>query len=274
MTPLASYIAKQYCLPVRRREIHDDLGFGGITSCHCFEMTDVIPLFEFIQEQNRRLASENRATDYARQNLKYMFLPAPDTWLEWKIPGNQGRWGYWLKEFDEKICVASALKVTGYPAFTFPIGTMRKPRNALEQFGWEFPSQPGEFFPDFAKPLLERINFGDEIGAVPVYLALINTPRIIGRKQHMPHAGLAKRLKMAGVTFPLLAWTEIKLEVGPPKIAGDEIHEARLTGRKALHFCRAHLRFRMGRLEYVSSHWRGDASLGIKRSRYKMKRAG
>jgi hypothetical protein len=101
-------------------------------------------------------------------------------------------------------------------------------------------------------------------------LALINTPRIIGRRQHMPHQGMQRKIaagkKMVG-KFPLKAWTEIKLEVMPPVIDGGQ-HEARLTGGKALHFCRAHLRIRMGHLERVSAHWRGDPSLGIKQTRY------
>lgn len=102
-------------------------------------------------------------------------------------------------------------------------------------------------------------------------LAMINTPRIIGRRQYMPHAGLQRRLAAAkGMVgkFPLHAWTEIKLEVRPPEEAGDAEHQTYLTGEKALHFCRAHLRVRLGKLEYVRSHWRGNPALGIKQSRY------
>jgi hypothetical protein len=72
-------------------------------------------------------------------------------------------------------------------------------------------------------------------------------------------------------TFPLRAWTEIKLEVCPPKWAGDlPENETHFTGTRALHFCRAHARIRLGRLEFVRAHWRGDPALGIKRSRYRL----
>lgn len=86
----------------------------------------------------------------------------------------------------------------------------------------------------------------------------------------MPHRGLERALianqKLVG-KFPLHAWTEIKLHVTPPKEAEGE-HEAHLTGERALHFCRAHLRIRLGRLEVVKAHWRGNPAIGIKQSRY------
>lgn len=106
-------------------------------------------------------------------------------------------------------------------------------------------------------------------------LAFINSPKIIGRRQHMPHKGLERELlknqKVIG-SFPLHAWTEIALDVTPPKeAAGQHEFEAHLTGRRALHFVRSHLRIREGRLQFVKSHWRGDAALGIRQSRYTVK---
>jgi hypothetical protein len=101
-------------------------------------------------------------------------------------------------------------------------------------------------------------------------LPFINTPRVIGRTQHMPHAGLERRLlRSMGGRFAVHAWHEIRLHVTPPDISEDD-HEAHLTGQRALHFCRAHLRIRLGQLQLVSAHWRGDAALGIKQARYKM----
>jgi hypothetical protein len=105
-------------------------------------------------------------------------------------------------------------------------------------------------------------------------LAMINTPRVVGRRQHMPHAGLQKALararQMVGKS-PLRAWSEIVLEVTPPDLHHDEDpRELRLSGAKALHFVRAHLRIRLGHLELVSSHWRGDPALGIKQTRYRV----
>jgi hypothetical protein len=105
-------------------------------------------------------------------------------------------------------------------------------------------------------------------------LALINTPRIIGRRQHMPHERVEReKLKGLGLVgkFPLHAWTEIILKVAPPDVrTGEPSTEAHLTGERCLHFVRTFLRVRMGQLEYVDAHWRGNPALGMKRSRYRL----
>ncbi|KTQ96970.1 hypothetical protein NS365_23330, partial [Aureimonas ureilytica] len=81
---------------------------------------------------------------------------------------------------------------------------------------------------------------------------------------------LVRRLGVQG-RFPLNAWTELQLRVASPRdLSRDASVEAHLTGQRPLHFCRAHLRVRLGRLEVVRSHWRGDASLGIKQTRYRV----
>jgi hypothetical protein len=103
-------------------------------------------------------------------------------------------------------------------------------------------------------------------------LALINSPRIIGRHQHMPHERAErdklKDMKLVG-KFPLRAWTEIILKVAlPDDRSGEASTEAHLTGERCLHFCRSHIRVRMGLIEYVAGHWRGNPALGMKRSRY------
>jgi hypothetical protein len=105
-------------------------------------------------------------------------------------------------------------------------------------------------------------------------LALINSPRVIGQRQHMPHERIEReKLKALGLVgkFPLRAWTEILLSVAPPDDrTGEPSNEAHLTGEKCLHFCRTHLRVRLGQLEYVEGHYRGNPALGFKRSRYKL----
>jgi hypothetical protein len=58
------------------------------------------------------------------------------------------------------------------------------------------------------------------------------------------------------------------LEVHPPKLDDRAPREERLTGERALHFVRAHLGIRWGQLVLIKHCWRGDGSLGIKRSRY------
>jgi hypothetical protein len=107
-------------------------------------------------------------------------------------------------------------------------------------------------------------------------LALINAPRVIGRKQHMPHERIEReQLKQLGLVgkFPLRAWTEIVLTVAPAdNRTGEPSTEAHLTGEKCLHYCRTHLRVRLGTLEYVEGHWRGNPALGMKRNRYRLEK--
>jgi hypothetical protein len=105
-------------------------------------------------------------------------------------------------------------------------------------------------------------------------LALINTPRVIGQRMHYPHQRLEReklaRLKLVG-KFPLRAWTEIILKVAPPDDrSGEPSQEGHLTGERCLHFCRTYLRVRLGMLEYVDAHWRGNPALGMKQSRYRL----
>ena len=204
----------------------------------------------------------------------YAFLPAPITWMEYLLPEptkkEKQRIGYLLEELTDPqvghvavvtLCVSRLHQERGL--YLGAIG-----ETVIRLHGDE---RLGEIH--FPRPVVEWIEDGlFESFCIDIYamLAMINTPRVIGRRQHMPHAGLEKKLtaKFGAGKFPLHAWTEIKLEVRTPRIDESGMHEAHLTGTKALHFCRSHLRIRFGKLEVVSSHWRGDPALGIKRSRY------
>jgi hypothetical protein len=112
-------------------------------------------------------------------------------------------------------------------------------------------------------------------GLIYTLLGMINTPRIFGRRQHMMHAGLQRKLVAAKPLvgkWPLQAWHELTLEVSPTRIIDSaKEHEAKLTGERALHFVREHLRFRFGMWIQVTEHWRGNGALGIKRTRYSVK---
>jgi hypothetical protein len=113
---------------------------------------------------------------------------------------------------------------------------------------------------------------GDRLGFI-IYalLAIINSPKVVARREHAPSKVLERKLKVGrGKGFQLQPWHEIVLDVDPgPK--GDEAgHTGRLTGARALHFVRSFLRIRRGRLEHVRAHWRGDAAAGISRATYRV----
>lgn len=277
MTPLAYRIVKQSWLPVKHREPFDDQArlFECMDDIHCFEVSEVFELADELGARWHAAATKgwtgtaDGAFEAWRKTIDktFAFLPAPKTWIEFRGgPGEPKGWrmGWLLQDVGEGLALCAiaqgvegqylasvkefmVLALRGREDFTLKKNEKLEP---LVPAGWQTTT-------------LLRIY---------ALLALINSPKIIGRRQHMPHRTLIKNF--AGGKFPLHAWTEIKLQVAkPPEIDDGFLHEAHLTGRRALHFCRAHIRIRLGQLEYVSSHWRGDASIGIKQSRYVVTRA-
>jgi hypothetical protein len=274
VTPLAHSIAKQLTLPVKRRTfVSDPPGIlSKICDAHCFETTEVLPLAKGLFS-SREAGSEG---SYDGRKIQFMgpkviskfaavaervaFLPAPVTWIEFKDPtlprdgfllvdDQYGR-GDWITALrcDEQGCNFG---------FSFPKGG--KPFDAVMH---------GE------GDMTEEENTGLSVFVTMVIslLAIINTPKIVGRRTHLPHAGLQKRLarayQMPG-KYPLHAWHEVRLHVNVPLECRDT-EEAYLTGMRALHFCRSYLRIRQGQLELVSWHWRGNPALGMKQTRYRV----
>lgn len=241
MTPLAHRITKELTLPVKDRTFNDQCGLlERMDDVHCFEVTEIIELTSALTQS--AIARDEWFDSTA-------FLPAPRTWIEWIEDGE--RIGVHLESRGEYIfgrAASSTEFATGVGAFMIAGGNKVKTNWAA------------------GRP--------DSCRAVLAMLAIINSPRLIGRKQHMLHKGLERRLANAkGLVgkFPLHAWTELKLSVSDiGKQADGTNYEAHYTGEKCLHFCRSHLRIRNGKLERVTAHWRGNPALGIKRTRYKV----
>jgi hypothetical protein len=257
MTPLAQKIVNELTLPKKHRTIVDHYGaIGAMPDAHCFDMTDVV-------EVMKDLAHKFIASGVPDSRLG--FLPAPVTWIEWVEHGQ--RVGFLLQE-DPVDHTATVFGTQGVSLA--PIGGMAMQEKLAAAF--DDGDQPYMWTPESDKP--EQHDFFRAMMLV-LYaaLAMINTPRHIGRRQHSPHTGLMRKLAHArgGVgKYPLHAWTEILLDISPPHHSGDGTHEGRLSGRKALHFCRKFSRVKLGRVEWVTSHWRGDPALGMKRSRYRV----
>lgn len=232
---------------MKRRAFNDHGGMlSKLADVHCFELSGVIEAVDILAQS--MLKDGECCADTS-------FLPAPNTWIEFTLDGM--RCGWLLQECKkqnrcEVVTCFQALpeSFASNPAGILYFGTTKQPEYS------------------------EKAALGNTYTLVLAALAVINTPRVIGRKQHMPHRGLERRLSAAlGIQgrFPLHAWTEIKLRISDPEdLGGTGSSEAHYTGQRALHFCRSHLRVRFGRVEIVRAHWRGDASLGIKRSRYKL----
>jgi|SRR5215831_5021653 len=263
-----------------------------------FEMSAVVPLFG---ELSRRMFEEYE--DHDRLDQRRAYLPAEKSWLEFRAPGLNGVVEDRASLINAQFCLSKKeLERVSYwyrAGFVFiGRGTSTGVADRF-QIQYETPRPPG--------PRIWRINrvgplplvnsglrpqrsqlhrnadgqerrFDKSVSSVHDFthyamLALINSPRFIGQRGHYPHGRAErealKRAKMVG-KFPLRAWTEILLTVRPipEDRSGAEPKEMHLTGERCLHFCRTYMRVRLGMLEYIEGHWRGDPALGMKRSRY------
>jgi hypothetical protein len=265
-------IVKDLTLPLKDRS---RLDYGNLakklSDAHCFDITAI---YEDAYELGREAFSRG---EFATEQT---FIPAEKTWIEYRIDeGN--RYGCLLEQTgtDEIICWPALTAKSGdWSSYPDPFAVNLKWQGKLEEGNWPVKysmSTLGKALE--GRGYIKPQNMACLLGITLVgSLAFINSPRIIGRRQHHPHRGLERELlkhqKSIG-RFPLHAWTEIVLDVSPPKEAkGEHDYEAHLTGKRALHFVRAHLRIRDGKLQFVKSHWRGDAALGIKQSRYTVKK--
>jgi len=206
---------------------------------------------ELLTETGWRLAERDdrgQRTMIIKSDLS--FLPAPRTWIEQAAPEGGGRYAALFEETETaERNTTLFLRPPNGPVF---VCSTSAPLN-----------QPID---RERRDVLAVCRFRSEAA-----LPLINMPKIIGRVQHQPHAGLQRELvrnkKLIG-PFSLHAWTEIKMEVRPPKRDGDMTHEPHLTGEKALEFVRQHIRFQNGRWVQVRWHFRGNPALGIRQRKY------
>jgi hypothetical protein len=273
MTPLAMEIVNNLLLPKNKRIPTDLVNLASqMTDVHCFEVSDIFGVADEIMTATLEHDLVN----------SLLFLPAPKTWIEFKTEGRQ-RVGFLLAQHAEGVltcCIASGAMEGPYSFSTFPkplMASLKAPFHVTVSEQHNLVNSDVD--PDVVRRIMEKADASKICDSMqellPKILVCINSPRVFGQKTHLPHRGLQRELikqqKLVG-RFSLQAWTEIVLEVRPPQNLVDETGcEAHLTGRKALHFVRAHVRIKQGRLEWVSSHWRGDAALGIKRSRYKLR---
>lgn len=256
MTPLAQELVNKYY----NDPVDGSVAQYIIQDTHFFEVSEVLSLaVQLINACNPRVNDKP-----GRIDPKLIFLPAPKTWIEWdqRIQDD-------YKGRDEQgiavIRTAVILREVDDDDDNYILEVIcKRDNNGIVEFHYEPEKLVPKHLGSLSMPIL----------VIYSLLTLINHPKIIGRRQHMPHRGLEKKLlrsRFSGVQFPLKAWTEITLKVTPTYDARrDPFVEAHYTGKRAMHFCRAHLRLWGGELIFVSAHWRGDPSLGIKQSRYKV----
>jgi hypothetical protein len=261
MTPLLHRIAKELTLPPKDRTFDDKAGLlQKLSDVHCFEITEIDELAAQLGAEYPRYGAPD----------ELMFLPAPKTWIELRT--NYGRQGYLVEEREGS---------------DWSLIEARQGRNGnWWSEGAYYSGRQSRFIRSSRLPDVQRrveeINAAYQRAAewnhscewLRAVMAIINTPRIIERREHAPHAGLRKKLAAKEAVARVHPWHEVVLSVAPLPEAKDEGDrpESRLTGERALHFCRAYLRIRLGKLELVSAHWRGNQALGVVQTRYRLSR--
>ena len=95
-------------------------------------------------------------------------------------------------------------------------------------------------------------------------LALLSSPRHCIRRP-IDFTRLNRRRQAKG-KWPFHAYHEVRIRIeAPAATVGQANGKSR---ERALHWVRAHLRLRLGKVEFVHPHWRGNAELGIRRPAY------
>lgn len=222
----------------------------------CFDMSEVSEAVEALAEE---IKAKNVKGDMR------VFLPAPAVWIEDRSRFCPGGWI--LHQQDPEFAKSESFMWynddDGYRHF----GLMPEPDLFLREAS------------DAEMRTAEIEGIYDGLWTAPeppmaayrlqAALAIINTPRIFRQERRRENWTGQRKLKALlppGSRIPTAEWTEIKLEITPPE-AGESSGE-RLTGKKALHYCRAHLRVVNGKIVPVTGHWRGDAALGVRQGRY------
>jgi hypothetical protein len=248
MTPLALAIINDRLQPKHRRRFND---LGGVAAeldgdWLCFETSEVF-------EACRLLVSE-----LARNGIRppMLRLPAPKTWIEFNDPDSGARTGYLLMEAPSGVGIAVSAK-------------------SKDRFGSVVIGRLDRDEPCYIDCQTTLQAGGQSVALWAIAMVyLVNCPRWFGRRQHDTHAGLARKLKasrpMIG-SFPLRGWTEIVLQT-QPDMAADVSVEGVSGAERCFHAVRGHWRIYADGRDPIWQpyHWRGNPTLGIKRSRYRL----
>jgi hypothetical protein len=255
-------IFEQKRLPVAQRTFDDQASLlSALDDVHCFDVSEAMPIAEAM------VVEMVVANDF---EMSLAFLPAPKTWLECVVNGR--RIGVLLSEFrgGAKCIIATSegaarsdVLMLGAEA-SIELQRIHRRRDALVQLGVP------------AEELHDRLQLNGDTGfglTLLAFLALINGPGLCPQRKLHHSRPVAKRLGLrVNGSFPLLAWTELTLRVGEgEQKSWTGGRQGGRTDMMPLHFVRAHRRRINGEWRKIEAFWRGNAALGIKQTRYKLK---
>ena len=244
MTPLAEklqkYINKHGAIPYVW-----SFTPGGVQPFDCkqFDVTEIMPIVEDL------LTKGETTLDDMVKNSNQLFLPYPNTWLEWK---EENLWYAWClqEQLDKSIKMTTFVEgnLPGNPPIGMTFGYFNYPD--IEQTGKYLRyAVPVEIYnlppPSSGAPRPFDV-FAKAATKILAALILVNTPRLFKAEKRIGSATLIKKSPKYS-TYRKEGWIQIKLSVATPSQvdgSGAIVH-----GQKCLHMCRQHLRFRKGRVE-------------------------
>lgn len=245
MTPLLWDITKQYLLPRSQRASWCDDVQHLLDGVHGYEISSVAASCRGVVEQGH---SPNGA---------FTFAPGSRVFLDFTVryKGLAERGGY---------------LVCGNVVWHF----MRGKDGSIdgEELSLFFEPQMTSIthYAESKQPGVEKRGALTDIGElrfIRAAFSIINRPQHVGLNVHQPHK---KRLKkLSGTGFPLHVWHEVTVGRGTRNHEGKQI-ESQVSGTRPYHHVRAHYKPSLGIV--VPEHWRGDPSIGIKRTRYRVEK--
>jgi len=250
MTPLALRLFRELLQPEGKRKIKDTGGtLRYLADIHCFQVSAI---YSLAGELAGRTAEQGF-------DWSLTFLPFPRTWLEFGGPaGSNERNAFLLCAEDKDHFWHIRLRDDG----------------VIDCSMWQFvrpsPDDTYRRHKEQKRAAIDGAAAHTTEELLLAILSIINTPRLFARDEHPPHKGLVRDLHRAGHDLPIHASTTIRLDIEPS--AGEARPGARLTGPKALHWCRAHLRLQLGKIVLVKAHQRGSEDVGTRDADYAVKR--
>lgn len=222
--------------------------------------------------------------DRLRAQARHLFWPGEHCWIEWAVDGVA--WGVryigykgdlhvgslnlymWPKDEDVPIIGLGRCDMMRSVPFDIRLGSSFQSLlgDNIDADAFNIAHQQWAISPMPTDEPDEDIR--DIATTVLTTLSLLNSPRIV-RVIDISRVKL-NNARMKGGKFPLLAYKEVTVDLAKKQITALRLDSD--GNRRPLHWVRAHLRFRVGQWELVKPHWRGDASLGIKRPAYKLTR--
>jgi hypothetical protein len=239
MTPLAHQLARNIsATPPGENADFVSAARKALAGAAFFEVTEASPL---LMEVHAALVKDLETF------RRLIFHPAPKIWIEWCG-------GPWADFFD-----ANRVAMSAQDDYDLDLWIGRD--DGIYRY-------PDSFMKDLRKKCLsdkhaDQITpddrwLGEFLQCTSTVLAIINSPKIVEQRAHAPHKGLVRQLRASKYPeiTPTEPWHEIKLRITKPEYIDDgEPHADVITGRRALHFCRRHLRVcHSGVLTYVTSH--------------------